>query len=65
MQNMLISCLTDLQHAVFLQLLGGKLGLAPITNPHAVLDIGTGMSRTRQHRYLRNANANQGPEYGR
>ena len=32
----------DLQHAVFLMLLKGKLGLAPIDNPQSVLDIGTG-----------------------
>lgn len=32
----------DLQHAVFMMLLKGKLGLAPINNPQAVLDLGTG-----------------------
>ena len=33
---------TDLQHAVFVMLLKGKLGLAPLENPQSVLDIGTG-----------------------
>ncbi|KAK3401541.1 S-adenosyl-L-methionine-dependent methyltransferase [Sordaria brevicollis] len=32
----------DLQHAVFMSLLKGKFGLAPIINPQAVLDVGTG-----------------------
>ncbi|KAK3950026.1 S-adenosyl-L-methionine-dependent methyltransferase [Pseudoneurospora amorphoporcata] len=32
----------DLQHAVFMRLLKGKFGLAPITSPQSVLDIGTG-----------------------
>ncbi|KAK3938617.1 S-adenosyl-L-methionine-dependent methyltransferase [Diplogelasinospora grovesii] len=32
----------DLQHAVFMQLLRGKLGLAPIKDPQSVLDLGTG-----------------------
>ena len=32
----------DLQHAVFTMRFDGELGLAPITNPQAVLDLGTG-----------------------
>lgn len=32
----------DLQHAVFMRLLKGKFGFAPVTNPHSVLDVGTG-----------------------
>lgn len=32
----------DLQHAVFMMLLKGKPGLAPIQNPQQVLDLGTG-----------------------
>ncbi|EGZ67772.1 S-adenosyl-L-methionine-dependent methyltransferase, partial [Neurospora tetrasperma FGSC 2509] len=32
----------DLQHAVFMRMLKGKFGLAPVTNPQSVLDIGTG-----------------------
>ncbi|OIW29233.1 S-adenosyl-L-methionine-dependent methyltransferase [Coniochaeta ligniaria NRRL 30616] len=32
----------DLQHAVFLMLLKGKLHLAPLDNPQEVLDLGTG-----------------------
>jgi hypothetical protein len=40
----LTRCCLDLQHAVFMQLLKGKLGLAPIEKPHYVLDLGTGTS---------------------
>ncbi|KAK2757483.1 methyltransferase domain-containing protein [Colletotrichum kahawae] len=32
----------DLQHAIALRILDGKLGLAPVDKPHRVLDIGTG-----------------------
>jgi SAM-dependent methyltransferase len=32
----------DLQHSVFMMLLKGRLGLAPIQNPQSVLDLGTG-----------------------
>ena len=32
----------DLQHAVFTMRLGGELGLAPISDPQSVLDLGTG-----------------------
>jgi len=32
----------DLYHHIFLTLLGGKLGTAPLDNPHRVLDVGTG-----------------------
>ncbi|KAK3316842.1 S-adenosyl-L-methionine-dependent methyltransferase [Apodospora peruviana] len=32
----------DLQHAVFMYVLKGRFGLAPVKNPQAVLDIGTG-----------------------
>ncbi|KAK3503367.1 S-adenosyl-L-methionine-dependent methyltransferase [Neurospora crassa] len=32
----------NLQHAVFMRMLKGKFGLAPVTNPQSVLDIGTG-----------------------
>lgn len=32
----------DLQHAVFMMLLKGRLGLAPIQKPQQVLDLGTG-----------------------
>lgn len=32
----------DLQHSKFLILLGGRLHLAPITEPHNILDLGTG-----------------------
>ncbi|KAK3681550.1 S-adenosyl-L-methionine-dependent methyltransferase [Podospora appendiculata] len=32
----------DLQHAVFMELLKGRYGLAPVINPQAVLDVGTG-----------------------
>ncbi|KAF8540767.1 S-adenosyl-L-methionine-dependent methyltransferase [Trichophaea hybrida] len=32
----------DLHHEIFLQLLDGKLHIAPIKNPHRILDVGTG-----------------------
>ncbi|KAK1704110.1 methyltransferase domain-containing protein [Colletotrichum lupini] len=32
----------DLQHAIALRIFNDKLGLAPVSNPHRVLDIGTG-----------------------
>lgn len=32
----------DLYHHIFLTLLGGKLGTAPLDNPQRVLDVGTG-----------------------
>lgn len=32
----------DLQHHLFLLTLDGKLGLAPVSQPNYVLDIGTG-----------------------
>ncbi|KAL2882152.1 hypothetical protein SGCOL_002417 [Colletotrichum sp. CLE4] len=32
----------DLQHAIALRIFNDKLALAPVTNPHRVLDIGTG-----------------------
>jgi ubiquinone/menaquinone biosynthesis C-methylase UbiE len=32
----------DLQHQLFYETLNGRLSLAPIKNPHNVLDIGTG-----------------------
>jgi methylase of polypeptide subunit release factors len=32
----------DMHHEIMLQLLGGKLHLAPIDTPQKILDIGTG-----------------------
>ncbi|KAL0943293.1 methyltransferase domain-containing protein [Colletotrichum truncatum] len=32
----------DLQHAIALRILDGRLGLAPVDKPHRVLDVGTG-----------------------
>jgi 2-polyprenyl-3-methyl-5-hydroxy-6-metoxy-1,4-benzoquinol methylase len=32
----------DLHHEMFLKLLDGRLHLAPIKNPHRILDVGTG-----------------------
>ncbi|KAF8245759.1 S-adenosyl-L-methionine-dependent methyltransferase [Wilcoxina mikolae CBS 423.85] len=32
----------DLHHEIFLQILDGKLHLAPIESPHRILDVGTG-----------------------
>jgi methylase of polypeptide subunit release factors len=32
----------DLHHEVFLQMLDGKLHIAPIENPKSILDVGTG-----------------------
>jgi len=46
----LTTIVIDLQHAVFMRVLKGKFGLAPVENPQQVLDIGTGefiASRTK------------------
>lgn len=32
----------DIHHEIFLQLLGGRLHLAPLNAPQRILDIGTG-----------------------
>jgi precorrin-6B methylase 2 len=32
----------DLHHEIFLHILDGKLHLAPVSEPHRILDIGTG-----------------------